>query len=166
MIIEIVTDGRKNSLSHIIKSDSRKIELRACHRDKDIKQIIYKERSNQYKGHLFEPFEPINEIKQRHNQHHRIIEEISHIKRFADQNMRKRMAEPDSRLSTEDKLFDGSKDMVQVRKKAIEFKSIRIPIGKQAHLNDDTHKRRELTRGKPIKIHQQESHCSNHGSIQ
>ena len=86
----------KTPLATLSNPIAGRIELRACHRDKDIKQIIYKERSNQYKGHLFEPFEPINEIKQRHNQHHRIIEEISHIKRFADQNMRKRMAEPDA----------------------------------------------------------------------
>ena len=166
MVIEIITDSSENPFRYIIKSNGRKVELRACNGNKDINQIIYKERSDKYKGHLFKPLELIDKIEQRHNQHHRIIEEISHIKCFTDQKMRECMTEPDGRLPVENKLFGGSKDMIQIGKETVELKSIRIPIGKQTHLNDNTYKRRELTRSEAVKIHQQESHCSNHSPIQ
>ena len=59
-----------------------------------------------------EAAELINEIKQSHNQHHRIIKEISHIKCLTDNKMRKRMAKPDSRLTIENKLLGSCKYMV------------------------------------------------------
>ena len=76
------------------------------------------------------------------------------------------MTEPDSRLPIEDKLLGYSKHMVEIRKEPVKLKRIRIPVGKQAHLNSNTYKRRKLARSQPIKIHQQKSHCSDHRPIQ
>ena len=80
--------------------------------------------------------------------------------------MRERMTKPDSRLPIKNKLFGDSEDMIQIRKEPVELESIRIPVRKQAHLNDDAYKRRKLTGSKPVEIHQQKSHCSNHSPIQ
>ena len=55
------------------------------------------------------------------------------------------MTEPDSRLPIKNKLFGDSEDMIQIRKEPVELESIRIPVRKQAHLNDDAYKRRKLT---------------------
>ena len=107
-----------------------------------------------------------NIIKHRHNEHHRIIKEISHIECFTDQKIRECMTEPDSRLPIEDKLLGYGKHMVEIRKEPVKLKRIRIPVGKQAHLNSNTYKRRKLARSQPIKIHQQKSHCSDHRPIQ
>ena len=63
MMIEIITDSRKNSFRNVIKSNGRKIELRSCNRYEYIYQIIDKEGSDKHKRHLFKPLEPINEIE-------------------------------------------------------------------------------------------------------
>ena len=111
-MIEIVTDSRENTFRYIINPDGREIELRPRDRNEYINQIIDKEGSDENKRHLFEPLKLINEIKQCHNQHHRIIKEISHIKCFTDDKVRKRMAKPDSRLTIENKLLGSCKYMV------------------------------------------------------
>ena len=58
------------------------------------------------------------------------------------------MTEPDSRLPIKNKLFGDSENMIQIRKEPVELESIRIPVRKQAHLNDDAYKRRKLTGSK------------------
>lgn len=76
------------------------------------------------------------------------------------------MAEPDSGLAVEDELFDGGKQMIEIREEAVELERIRIPVRKQAHLNGNADKSREFTRRQPVKIHQQECHGGNHRSVE
>ena len=153
-MIEVISDGRKHTLRHIIIADSREIELRTCHRNKNINQIIDKERGNQHERQLLEKFKTINKIPHYHNQNHRIVEEISHIERLTYPHMRETEAEPYRRLPVEHPLLYRSKHMVQIWKYPVKLKRIGIPIGKQGHLDSNTHKSGKLTGCQPVKIHQ------------
>lgn len=165
IMVEVIPNGREHSLRHIIVPDSRKIELRTCHRNKDINQIIDKERGDQHERQLLEVLKPIDKVPDYYNQYHRIVEEVSHIERLTHPHMREAEAEPHRRLSAEHPLFCRSKNMVQVREYPVKLKCIGIPIGKQRHLYGYAHKGRELTGCQPVKIHQQECHTGNHGTV-
>ena len=129
IVIEIIANGRKDTLRNRIHADGREIELRAGNRNEYINKVVDEKAGDQYKRHLLKQVEPIDEIEQRHNQNHRIISEIAHVERLAHPHLRKRMTEPYGRLSAEHPLLGRSKQMIQIGEDAVELESIRIPVG-------------------------------------
>ena len=122
--MEIVADGRKDALRHILLANGREVELRTSHGNEDIYQVVDEEG-----GDNDEQIEPKQEIPDHYHQNHGIIGKVAHIERFADPHLRPCLTEPDGRLPAKQPLLGRGKDVVEVREDAVELKRIRIPVG-------------------------------------
>ena len=78
-------------------------------------------------------------IVNRYDSDQRIISKIAHIERFAEPNVRTQLTEFHRRLTIEKPLLRRGEETIQIRKKTIKLKRIRIPICQERHLNDHTH---------------------------
>ena len=160
--IEIIANRRKIARIHPVHPNSREIELWSCHRQHNINQIINEKRSDQHKANLLEPLETLHEVIKYHNEHHRIIKKIAHIKRLAEPDGWTMLAELYRRLAPEQCLLIACKQIIKVREQTIEFKRIGIPISKQTHLHHHTDKCRQPARKRLIQEYQHK--CQNHNT--
>ena len=154
--IEISTDSRKITGIYLIHPNGRKIELRTCHRNQDIEQVVDKERSNQHKTDFLEPFETVQEIIDYHHQNHGIIKEIPHIERLTEPGGRTELTELHRRLAMEQPLLQPGKHMVQVREQTVELKRIGVPVCQQRHLYRHTDESRQPAREQLVQVNQPE----------
>lgn len=76
MVVEIIADGRKHAVRHIIETDGGEVELRTCHRHEYINKVVNEKRGDEHERHLFEPLEAEKEVVERHHQYHGVIEEV------------------------------------------------------------------------------------------
>ena len=165
VVVEVIADSREYPLRHVIPADSRKIELRPCHRHEDIYQVVDEESGDYHERHFLKKVEAVEEIPHHYQKYHRIVEEITHIERFAHPHLRKTQTEPYGRLSAEYPLLDRSENMVQVGEDTVELECVGIPVGEQRHLDNDADESRKLAGRKPVKIHQQKRHACNHSAV-
>ena len=131
MVMEIVTDGREDTLRHMVASNGGEVELRPGNGDEDINKVIDEESGDDDERNLLEKVETIKEIPHHHQQNHRIIEEVPHIKRLAHPHLRKPFTEPHSRLSAKHPLLHRREHVVEIGEYPVELKGVGIPIGKQ-----------------------------------
>ena len=128
MMIEIIANSTKDSLVDTIQPDGREIILWTGNWDENINQIINEKRGNQYERELLKQIETENEIEHRNDKNHRIVREVSHVKRFTNPLMGQQVAEMKSRLRTEQPLFHRSENMIEIREETVELICIRIPV--------------------------------------
>ena len=154
--IKISTDSRKIAGIHLIHPNGRKIELRSCHRNQDIKQVVNKEGCHQHETDFLKPLETVQEIINYHHQNHGIIKEIPHIERLTEPGRRTELTKLHRRLAMKQPLFQPGKYMIQIRKQAVKLKRIRVPVRQQRHLHRHTDKSCQPAREQLIQINQPE----------
>ena len=84
VVVEIVADGKEILGSDVVHADGREIELRSCNGYEYINKVIDEERGDQYKGHLFKPFETEHEVVDGYDGYHGVISEVTQVERFAE----------------------------------------------------------------------------------
>ena len=124
-------NAEEDTLSHMVASNGGEVELRPGNGDEDINKVIDEESGDDDERNLLEKVETIKEIPHHHQQNHRIIEEVPHIKRLAHPHLRKPFTEPYSRLSAKHPLLHRREHVVEIGEYPVELKGVGIPIGKQ-----------------------------------
>ena len=64
IVVEVIADSREYSLRYVIFADSRKIELRPCHRHEDVYQVVDEESGDYHERHFLKKVETVEEIPQ------------------------------------------------------------------------------------------------------
>ena len=160
VLVEIIADRREVAGIHLVHADGGEVELRTCHGQHDIDEIIDEKRGDQHETDFLEPLETFHEIIYHHDEHHRIIEEIAHIERLAEPDGRTELAELYRGLAPEHRLLVTGKDMVEIREKAVELERIGIPVCQEAHLNRHADKCRQAAGESLIQVnkHKRQRH--------
>ena len=165
VVVEVVADGGKDTVQHVLHADGRKVELRPCHRHKNVDEIVKEEGGDDDKRHLLQQVEAADEVPQHDDQHHGIVEEVTHVERFAHPDIGQAFGKPDGGLPAKEPLLGRSEHMVQIGEEAVELIRVGIPVGQERHLYRDAHKGGKLTGRQAVEIHQQEGHGSYQRTI-
>ena len=165
IVIEVVADGGKDTVQHVLHADGRKVELRPCHRHKNVDEIVKEEGGDDDKRYLLQQVEAADEVPQHDDQHHGIVEEVTHVERFAHPDIGQAFGKPDGGLPAKEPLLGRSEHMVQIGEEAVELIRVGIPVGQERHLYRDAHKGGKLAGCQAVEIHQQKGHGSYQRTI-
>ena len=136
-------------------TDGLEVELGTGHGEENIDQVVEKKASHDGRGHLLKEgdrregrgwcmalqFFPENGQYQQDN--HGEINPIAKVKSLAPKGLRQRTAELQRRLTTEDILLRMSKEMIKVRKAAVELVGVGIPLTQPNQLSGRARQHRQ-----------------------